>query len=48
LFNNEFNAEKFKRIFGQDHYLHASGQNAAAIMAHIKKGLAANGSVKVQ
>ena len=33
----EFNPEKFKRTFGQDHYLHATGQNAAAIMNHAKR-----------
>jgi len=42
----EFNPEKFKRSFGQDHYLHATGQNAAAIMNHARRGLTANGSTR--
>jgi integrase/recombinase XerD len=41
---NEFNPEKFKRVFGQDHYLHATGQHAAAILNHTRKGLTANGA----
>lgn len=41
---NDFNPEKFKRIFGQEYYLHASREHAAAIMDHARKGLTANGS----
>lgn len=43
---NAFNPEKFKRIFGQDYYLHANRRYAEAIMAHIRKGLKSNGTTR--
>jgi integrase/recombinase XerD len=43
---HEFNPEKFKCFFGQDHYLHATSQNAAAIMNHVRRGLTANGTTR--
>jgi len=43
---NEFHPEKFKRDFGTDYSLHASRENAAAILSSAKGRLTANGNIR--
>ena len=42
----EFHPEKFKRDFGTDYSLHASRENAAAILSSAKGRLTANGNIR--